>query len=37
MTNFWAPAPKHIWSKFKAAELPQIDLACALAGGLGTV
>jgi peptide/nickel transport system substrate-binding protein len=27
MTNFWAPAPKHVWSKFKPAELPQIDVA----------
>lgn len=27
MTNFWAPAPKHVWSQFKAAELPQIDVA----------
>jgi peptide/nickel transport system substrate-binding protein len=26
-TNFWSPAPKHLWSKFKASELPQIDTA----------
>lgn len=27
MTNFWAPAPKHVWSKFQPAELQQIDVA----------
>jgi peptide/nickel transport system substrate-binding protein len=27
MTNFWAPAPKHAWNQFQAAELPQIDIA----------
>lgn len=27
VTNFWTPAPKHIWSQFKAIELPQIDVA----------
>jgi len=27
MTNFWAPAPKHAWGQFQAAELPQIDIA----------
>lgn len=26
-TNFWAPAPKHAWGTYKAAELPQIDIA----------
>ncbi len=26
-TNFWSPAPKHVWNKFTAAELPQIDVA----------
>ena len=26
-TNFWAPAPKHAWSAFQPAELPQIDIA----------
>jgi peptide/nickel transport system substrate-binding protein len=26
-TNFWSPAPKHAWGAYKAAELPQIDLA----------
>lgn len=27
MTNFWTPAPKHVWSQFKAAQLPQTDVA----------
>ncbi len=27
MTNFWAPAPKHVWGQFKAANLPTIDVA----------
>ena len=27
MTNFWAPAPKHVWSQFKATDLAQIDVA----------
>ncbi len=27
MTNFWTPVPKHMWGQFKAAELPQIDVA----------
>jgi peptide/nickel transport system substrate-binding protein len=27
MTDFWAPAPKHAWSSFKASDLPQIDVA----------
>ena len=35
MTNFWAPAPKHIWSQFKAAELPQIDVASRSPTGWG--
>jgi len=26
-TNFWAPAPKHLWSGFSASELPTIDIA----------
>ena len=26
-TNFWSPAPKHVWSKFTASDLPQIDVA----------
>ncbi len=35
MTNFWAPAPKHLWSQFKAAELPQIDIASRSPAGWG--
>ena len=35
MTNFWTPAPKHIWSEFKAAELPQIDVAARAPMGWG--
>lgn len=27
MTNFWAPAPKHAWSQYQPAQLPQIDTA----------
>jgi peptide/nickel transport system substrate-binding protein len=27
ITNVWAPAPKHIWSEFKAEDLPQVDVA----------
>ena len=27
MTDFWTPAPKHIWGEFQAAEMPQIDVA----------
>jgi peptide/nickel transport system substrate-binding protein len=26
-TNFWAPAPKHLWSQFPADQLPDIDIA----------
>ena len=26
-TNFWAPAPKHLWSQFSAAQLPTLDIA----------
>jgi peptide/nickel transport system substrate-binding protein len=35
MTNFWTPAPKHIWSQFKAADLPQIDVAARAPIGWG--
>lgn len=35
MTNFWTPAPKHIWSQFKAADLPQIDVAARAPMGWG--
>jgi len=27
VNNFWAPAPKHVWSSYPASELPQIDIA----------
>jgi peptide/nickel transport system substrate-binding protein len=27
MTNFWAPAPKHAWSKYAPADLPSLDIA----------
>lgn len=27
MTNFWTPAPKHAWEKFKPADLPKTDAA----------
>lgn len=26
-TNFWAPAPKHLWSQFSADQLPSVDIA----------
>ncbi len=26
-TNFWAPAPKHVWSPFPVDQLPDIDIA----------
>lgn len=26
-SNFWQPAPKHVWSEFTAGELNEIDLA----------
>ena len=35
MTNFWTPAPKHIWSQFRAADLPQIDVAARSPMGWG--
>jgi peptide/nickel transport system substrate-binding protein len=35
MTNFWTPAPKHVWSQFTAAELPQIDVAARAPMGWG--
>jgi peptide/nickel transport system substrate-binding protein len=27
MTNFWTPAPRHLWGKYKAADLPTMDIA----------
>jgi len=35
VTDFWTPAPRHIWSQFKAAELPQIDVAARSPMGWG--
>ncbi|MFH1185294.1 MAG: ABC transporter substrate-binding protein [Chloroflexota bacterium] len=35
MTNFWAPAPRHAWSQFQPAELPQIDIAARTPLGWG--
>jgi peptide/nickel transport system substrate-binding protein len=26
-TNFWPPAPKHLWSQFPVDQLPKIDIA----------
>lgn len=26
-TNFWAPAPKHLWGQFPADQLPSVDVA----------
>ena len=34
-TNFWMPAPKHLWSEFTAAELPSIDIASSMPVGWG--
>lgn len=34
-TNFWSPAPRHVWSKFTAADLPQIDVAARSPMGWG--
>ncbi|HTP02482.1 MAG TPA: ABC transporter substrate-binding protein, partial [Anaerolineales bacterium] len=33
--NFWAPAPKHLWSKYTPAQLPQIDIAARSPVGWG--
>ena len=33
--NFWAPAPKHLWSQYKPAQLPQIDIASREPAGWG--
>jgi peptide/nickel transport system substrate-binding protein len=33
--NFWAPAPKHIWGQFSAAELQTIDVASRTPMGWG--
>jgi peptide/nickel transport system substrate-binding protein len=34
-TNFWHPAPKHLWSKFSAEELSSIDIASRTPVGWG--
>ena len=34
-TNFWAPAPQHVWSEFSASELKKIDLASRAPMGWG--
>jgi peptide/nickel transport system substrate-binding protein len=34
-TNFWAPAPKHIWSQFSADQLPTIDVSARSPVGWG--
>ncbi|MBP6209487.1 MAG: hypothetical protein KA473_08595 [Anaerolineales bacterium] len=34
-TNFWAPAPKHLWSEFSADQLPSIDIASRAPVGWG--
>src|SRR5512142_820928 len=33
--NFFAPAPKHLWGKFKAAQLPTTDIAARAPAGWG--
>ncbi len=34
-TNFWPPAPKHLWSQFPADQLPTIDVASRAPAGWG--
>jgi peptide/nickel transport system substrate-binding protein len=34
-TNFWPPAPKHLWDEFPANQLPTIDLASRAPAGWG--
>jgi peptide/nickel transport system substrate-binding protein len=34
-TNFWAPAPKHLWSKFSADQLSTVDIASRIPIGWG--
>jgi peptide/nickel transport system substrate-binding protein len=34
-TNFWAPAPKHIWSDFSTDQLPSADVAAHKPPGWG--
>lgn len=35
VTNFWAPAPKHLWSQFPADQLPSVDIAARTPMGWG--
>jgi peptide/nickel transport system substrate-binding protein len=34
-TNFWAPAPKHLWSKFSADKLSTLEISSRLPVGWG--
>jgi peptide/nickel transport system substrate-binding protein len=34
-TNFWSPAPQHLWSQFPANQLPTIDIASRSPAGWG--
>lgn len=34
-TNFWQPVPKHLWSQFPAAQLPQVDVSSRAPVGWG--
>ena len=34
-TNFWPPAPKHVWSEFPAGQLPTVDVAASSPLGWG--
>ncbi|HMV95547.1 MAG TPA: ABC transporter substrate-binding protein [Anaerolineales bacterium] len=34
-TNFWTPAPRHLWSQFPADQLPEIDIASRTPVGWG--
>ncbi len=34
-TNFWSPAPRHLWSRFPADELPSVDVASRAPVGWG--
>ena len=35
VTNFWTPAPKHLWSQFPADQLPSMDAASRTPMGWG--
>lgn len=34
-TNFWSPAPKHLWGEFTSEELPSVDIAARSPVGWG--